>query len=241
MLQSDLLPIKDLSDKLKKELFDLYYKYFENVSPEIFFEHISHKDDIILLKDSEENIIRGFSTLKKMVFPFKDKKLPIVFTGDTIIHHKFWGYQELVRRYNIYCGEFASKFPEKGVFWFLITKGYKTYRYLPVFTKKYYPSYKEETPKYKKELIDAIANHLYPKQYDPDTYLISFKDKIGNLRQGIGDITDHRLKNPDVKFFHKLNPTHIEGTELCSIAEMNEKNLRSVAKKYFMKALQGKQ
>ncbi|MBC6472628.1 MAG: hypothetical protein GDA48_07315 [Hormoscilla sp. GM102CHS1] len=55
---------------------------------------MSNKDYAILLRD-EGQIIRGFSTLAVLEFTFAEWQKRAIFSGDTIVHHEYWGEQTL--------------------------------------------------------------------------------------------------------------------------------------------------
>ncbi|MBI2520389.1 MAG: hypothetical protein HYV97_08220 [Bdellovibrio sp.] len=236
-LQSAIVPIADVSKTEKKEMFDLYFRYFENVTLDIFLDHISHKSHVIILTDQRSHTIKGFCTCMVIKLNLAGENILGVFTGDTIIEKSHWGEQELVRAFTYYCGQIAALHKQEAIYWLLISKGYKTYRFLPVFTKKFYPNHSNIFPDSLKQIRNALASHLYPEEFDPNTDLITFKNKIGNLRLGVGDINEIRLQDPDIEFFAKKNPEHMLGVELACLAKLCSSNLKSIAKTYFEKGL----
>ncbi len=240
-LYSEILEIDRVDESLCRDFFSIYETYFENVSFPVFVDHIGHKDKVIVLRDKEEKLVRGFSTFKVLDQLIDGKKIYGIFSGDTIIHKDYWGEQELVRSFCYLSGQVASQM-EVGekLYWLLISKGYKTYRYLPVFTENYYPSYKSPWPEYEKKVMLSFYKELYPDEFDSNTGLLTFKNKIGNLRPGVGDADDIRVQDPDIAFFVNANPDHMTGTELCCLAELSELNMKSVAKIFFMRGERGK-
>jgi hypothetical protein len=239
-LKSQVVEQKDIPEKVRKELFSLYFRYFENTTESLFLDHMSHKDHVIVLRDMATEAIKGFATLKMLKVNVQGKEVYGIFTGDTIIDRRYWGEQELSSSFSYYAGSRAREFGEDvPYYWFLISKGYKTYRFLPVFTEKYWPCYKAEMPAWEKSVLDALAQSLYPKEYDAESGLITFRNRVGNLRPGVGDIPKGRLKDPDIDFFNQRNPDHLQGVELACITEMRPHNLKSVAKDYFLKGFMG--
>lgn len=240
-LYSEILDIARVDENLCRDFFNIYETYFENVSFPVFVDHIGHKDKVIVLRDKDQDMVRGFSTFKVMERNVDQKKVYGIFSGDTIIHRDYWGEQELVRSFCYLSGQVAAKMEEGSqLFWLLISKGYKTYRYLPVFTEDYYPSYKSNWPEYEKRVMLAFYQDLYPDEFDPATGLLTFNNKIGNLRPGVGDADEYRVQDPDISYFVNANPEHMKGTELCCLAELSEKNMKSVARIFFMRGERGK-
>lgn len=228
--------INELNEPLCESFFSIYQTYFKDVTYPTFKEHIGHKDAIIILSDKNNGDICGFSTLKLMVKEIEGKKVYGLFSGDTIIDKDYWGEQELVREFSRYAGEIAKDLgDDEKLYWLLISKGFRTYRYLPVFTNNFYPTYKAEWPEWDRKVMTAFYSELYPDEFDPKTCLLTFKENIGSLKEGVGDIDEVRIANPDIAFFAKANPDHMSGVELTCLAELSEENLRSVAKKYFVK------
>lgn len=234
------IEISELTELLCQEFFDIYQTYFTNVTYPVFKDHIGHKDAVIILSDKDNGKICGFSTLKVITEVIDDKIVHGLFSGDTIIHRDYWGEQELVREFSRYAGEIARKMnKDEKLYWLLISKGYKTYRYLPVFTKEYYPTYKTEWPEWDKKVMTTFYSKLYPDEFNPETGLLTFKENIGSLKRGVGDVDERRLEDPDIAFFAKANPDHMDGVELTCLAELSEENMKSVAKAYFVKGFYG--
>jgi hypothetical protein len=70
---------------------------------------------------------------------FEAEGAPIMalFSGDTIISHHHWGEQELAHAWCYFAGQIKRQCPELPLYWFLIVKGHRTYRYLPAFTRRF--------------------------------------------------------------------------------------------------------
>jgi hypothetical protein len=219
---------------LRSRLFALYNRYFENSTPEVFFEHLSHKDAIFILSDARSGEPIGFSTQKLLRAEVDGVPIVAIFSGDTIIDRSYWGQQELVKSFSHACGRLAARKPRQARFyWFLISKGYKTYRFLPVFFRSYDPCWSRPFSPGEKRVLDALATGLYPREYNPSTGLITFTKRIGNLRYGVGDVTPSRLRDRAVRFFAERNPEHMKGVELACLAEMCSENLRGLARAHF--------
>ncbi|MBF0299115.1 MAG: hypothetical protein HQK51_10370 [Oligoflexia bacterium] len=232
-LEGRIVAIEDITDEQIDKMFEIYFKYYENITEDIFIDHLSHKDHVIILNDYKTKIIKGFSTQKLIQTKYLDKTINAIFSGDTIIEKEYQGQLELVKQFALYSGEIKSKIKTDELFWFLISKGYKTYTFLPMFFQKYYPNYQEEIPIKEKEILNQLATTLFSNEYDSKTGLISFENSMGNLRKGVGEVTNDRLDYPEIEFFNKINPNHMLGVELACIAVLCEDNLKGIAKRYF--------
>jgi hypothetical protein len=120
-------------------------------------------------------------------------------------------------------------FPEAELYWFLISKGYKTYRFLPVFFHEFYPRPEAAMPAWAKAIVDALGRFKYPTSYDPVTGVVQAGPATDRLRDGIADITLERLRDPAVRFFAARNPGFARGDELCCLAALTRANFTPAA------------
>jgi hypothetical protein len=119
--------------------------------------------------------------------------------------------------------------PPGSLFWFLISKGYKTYRFLPVFFHEFYPRYDAALSARMGRLLDAFGRHKYPESYDPLRRVVRADSAKDHLRAGIADLTAARLRDPHVAFFAEANPGYASGDELCCLAPLTRENFTPAA------------
>jgi hypothetical protein len=130
----------------------------------------------------------------------------------------------LFRVWSKFWFEYAEKFDE--FYWFLICKGYKTYRILPLFWETFYPDYRCETPLREKKIIDAYAGMLYPEEYNPESGVIEYRSQKDKLRPGVGDIGERELRNRDIEFFSRANPGYTDGNDIACLARIDKAFLK---------------
>ncbi|MBL1432925.1 MAG: hypothetical protein COB94_005725 [Gammaproteobacteria bacterium] len=236
MFNSMLLGMEQLNRSDKQLMYELFERYYTSVSYQSFEQDLNKKSHVILLK-SNESLIIGFSAIEVITFTFEGEKTRAVFSGDTVIHHDFWGDQTLAKEWCMFVGKIKAL--DKGVrlYWFLIVKGHRTYRYLPIFARKYYPSAREETPDRYQRLIDYLAVNKFHDAYNKDLGVIQFPVPKGQLKEEWADIPGKHVKNADVEFFTEKNPGYRSGDELVCIAELSEKNMRFHARHAFLKGM----
>ena len=116
--------------------------------------------------------------------------------------------------------------------------GYKTYRFLPLFFKEFYPRYDKEIPEYEKKLLDAFGHQKYPKEYDNKLGVIKPSNVNVSLKKGVADVNERLLKNPHIDYFVRKNPYYDKGYELACIAELTKENLKPAAYKVIMSSKQ---
>lgn len=224
-LNGSIIEVKQLTSYQREAMFSLFTHYFDFVSIEKFEADLREKNWVILLSD-RENKIRGFSTQMLINTEVEEVKIKVIFSGDTIIEKEFRGEDILARVWLKYFTTLAASEENIRVFWFLITMGYKTYRFLPVYFKEFYPNYATGIPTFEKHVLDKVGTLKFPGEYDPQTGIIKFKTQTESLKSGIAEPNPGRLKNPHIKFFVERNPGYQRGDELACLTELRTDNYR---------------
>ncbi len=230
-LQGRVVNIAELLPQEKQRMFEILAAYFENVSAENFSRDMEEKDWVILLRDKDTQCIRGFSTLRLMQEEVLGQNVWAVFSGDTIIEREFWGDSELARVWLEFMLSLRRKYSFPKFYWFLISMGYKTYRFLPVYFKRFYPCHGQVIPGFEKQVMDTLAYARFGSQYNAETGVIHFEQSRERLKEGVADIDDRRRRNPHVRYFLNQNPHYGLGDELVCLAEISEDNLKRAAYK----------
>ncbi len=228
MLSGKVIPIKEFSDDDISVMYGIMAQFYDDTDELVFRRDFYNKDHCLVLYNEKSEIV-GFTTQKVMSVKVEGKDIYGVFSGDTIIHKDYWGDVELFRVWAKFWFEFAQKYDE--FYWFLICKGYKTYRILPLFWETFYPDYRHETPEYEKKIIDAYAGALYPDEYNPESGIIEYHSKKDKLKSGVSDIGEHELKNKDIAFFNKANPAHVKGNDIACLARIDKAFLKKRAER----------
>lgn len=209
------------------QLMDMHY---ESVPWERFLDDLSKKDEVLMLHD-RDGVLRGFTTIAwnpAGVFAEGD----VLFSGDTIIDRRCWGSQELVRAFCRRAGEWRA-LSGRRLFWFLISKGHRTYMYLPLFARRYFPHPENDDLEYK-ILAGRVAAELFGECWKPDEGVIRFPSSLGHLKEDFGAAG---RDNPLIRFFQERNPGHARGEELVCLTEMAEANLRRGARAAFCEGI----
>ncbi|MEO0605514.1 MAG: hypothetical protein AAF211_29050, partial [Myxococcota bacterium] len=202
-------------------MFVVFDAYYDDVTRERFDADLANKHDVIVLRD-EAGAIRGFSTLAKLTVQIDGHTHHAVFSGDTVVDEAFWGTRVLGRIFLAYMFRQRLRHPFARLWWFLISKGYKTYLLMANNFPEHWPRHERPIPDARRQLLDSLANELFPAYYDAPSGLIRFPAHHGRLRKGMA-ATDRQLlaDNPRVRFFETRNPDWAEGVELACIASMS--------------------
>ena len=225
-----------LDNALRRSMFALLERYYDAVSMERFLHDLESKTLAILLHDSDGKL-QGFSTLELMFFETDDGPAAAIFSGDTIISHQHWGEQQLSYAWCYYAGQIKEQNPDVPLYWFLIVKGHRTYRYLPAFTRKFYPNYRNETPPNLQKIADQLATAKFADAYRPAAGIVHFPQSRGHLRSEWAEPDDDIKIRPNVAFFLQANPGYTAGDELVCLTELCEQNMRFVSRTAFMEGM----
>ncbi len=174
MLTGKLEMIHLLSDSDIEKMFNLMGTHYELMTFSKFREDLLEKDGAIVLRN-ERDEIEGFSTYKFITTNFKGDEVASVFSGDTIINKEYWGSPALFNTFGLLLYKLMNDNKGKKCYWFLISKGYRTYFLLPLYFEIFYPRVDKETPEYEKGLIRHLAELKYPEAFIPELGIIKAK------------------------------------------------------------------
>jgi hypothetical protein len=204
---------EELSARDRDEMFALFAAYFSGVTRAVFERDLGEKEWVIVLRDAR-GAIDGFSTLMR----FEHEGRTIFFSGDTIVAEERRGTPELSRLWVNHVRA-AARRTDGEVYWFLISSGYRTYRFLPVFFRDFHPRYDRRSPELA-ALLDGIATRRFGDAYDPASGIVRLANP-SPLRRG----EERAAHDPHVRFFLAANPGHARGDELACIVRVAEDNL----------------
>jgi hypothetical protein len=229
-LDGQLFAVAALSAAQRSRMYSLLARYFQHTTPARFEADLAEKEWAILLTHPESDQIHGFSTLMCLPAVLDGQPVVALFSGDTIIQPEYWGSTALPRLWASHVFDLADSLPQTRVFWFLICSGYKTYRFLPVFFRQFYPTYQQAMPAPIKNLLNCLGQQKFPTEYDPAAGVIR-PVHSAPLRPGVAEITPQRLQDPHIAFFAQANPGYANGHELACLAEINRANLTSAGQR----------
>ncbi len=235
-LSGSIRPVPTLSAAERAAMRGLMAAYFENVAAERFRADLEEKEQVILIRDAHDRI-RGFSTMMRFTVPVDGQEVVGLFSGDTIIDRACWGTSLLPKLWAQLAFQWSDAVPHDRVYWLLLSAGYKTYRFLPVFFDTFYPTHERPTPPAAQRLLDALASARYPDAYDPEDGVVRF-DQPTPLRENVAPPTERRRQNPHVAFFLEANPGHTEGDEMVCLTQVDRSNLTRAGRRMVGAALE---
>jgi hypothetical protein len=218
------------------EMHALFDHYYEGGSRAVFERDLANKSHVIELHEAGQ--LRGFSTLALFGIEHQGRRVRGVFSGDTIVHHEYWGEQALARCFCQFAGSVKAQAPEEPLVWLLISKGHRTYRYLRLFARNYFPAFDVPTPPDTATLLDALCRHRFGAAYDPLRGIVRLDAATGTrLRPQWCDLRTNLREQPEVAYFLERNPHFAQGEELACLCELEPSNLRSFALRAFNQGL----
>lgn len=230
-LTSQIRAAPDLSVNDIAEMFDIYSHYYAGGSRDIFQEDLKSKTWVLLLYDVT-NRLQGFSTLALFDNEYLGNPIKVLYSGDTIVNYHYWGQHELAAAWLRFAGHIKQQYFTSPLYWLLIVKGHRTYRYLSTFSHHYYPSPFVTTSEAVQNLINKLAYEKFGDAYNNG--IVSFPESRGYLREQWAEIPEKMLQRPEVKFFLERNPYYYKGDELVCLCELSKENLKPYARRLFM-------
>jgi len=216
--------IESLTARERDRMFALMQANYDGVLRETFERDLSEKDSVLVLRD--RGGLRGFSTLKYFHREVDGQTVRVMYSGDTIVDKRCWGSPEVPKAIVRAQLDYLPHCEGDPLYWMLTTKGEKTYRFLPVLYRRFYPCVREETPYAIRRLIDCLATEKYGDAYDAERGVVVHPHGQ-RLKCDTAPVDGTRRKNPHVAYFLHRNPDYLRGDELVCVARVTWENLRS--------------
>ena len=235
-LNAAVLDVRSLDQPVRDAMFALFSRHYEGTSKQRFEEDLTEKDSVILLRDDTGKVC-GFSTLVTFPIRHEGRDMLIVFSGDTIIERAHWGSQTFAYTWIRHIGKLARQVPDVPLFWLLIVKGHRTYRYLPAFGLRFVPDWRGKQDSRLMNLRNAIAAVRFGGNYDANTGLVRHAPSQGHLTAEFAGISERERKRADVAYFLQCNPGYARGDELVCLCELSTDNMRPLTRRLFVQGM----
>ncbi len=228
--------LKDITVKDIRDMFRVFSRYYEYTSMEQFVSDLSKKSGAFLIRRKSDHAIVGFSTLGVYHMEVDGQKIKGIFSGDTILEAEYWGTRAMnfafVRRVLIE----SLKNPLTPQYWFLISKGYKTFLLLTRNFPDYYPHPEHDNP-HMKHIVETYCDTLFPGFLNRDKMVLDFGEGYNCLKNDVTPISAEQRKQADIAFFEQCNPEWERGCELPCLARADLRTVLQVIIPQISKAL----
>ncbi|RIX47528.1 MAG: hypothetical protein D3M94_07595 [Rhodocyclales bacterium GT-UBC] len=228
--RSTVVPVADLSSDDIGRMAGLYLANYEASSVALFTGDLAEKDEAILLYRGDELV--GFTTLLVYAAPLPERAARIVYSGDTIVRPADWGQQELAFAWLRRIGEIKAQAPDLPLYWLLLVKGHRTFKYLSVFSKSFHPHWACERPDLK-ALAEQLARARFGAHFRADRGIVAFPQSRGQLVAAIATPSPEECSKPGTRFFLDKNPDYRSGHELVCLCELDQSNMKPLAARIF--------
>lgn len=217
------IDVSELTAIQKDRMFFLMNNHYGNTLRNNFEYDLQEKDWVLMLLNEETMEMVGFSSQMLIKTMFNGKEIGVLFSGDTIIDKEHWGSMALSISFGELMIDLIDANKDMEIYWMLVSKGIRTYKYLQIFFMEYYPNYKINTPKEISELIDYLGFLRYPDSYDKTKGIVKAAQESQYLKEGYQ--ADAKPKKQHEVFFTQINPGYLNGDELICIAKLSLDNL----------------
>ena len=214
---------QELDGETRDAMFRLLATHFVGNDRLTFEADLAEKHCAILLED-ECGRLRGFSTLLFYTTDAPGRTVSVVYSGDTIVDRAWWGSPALPRTWIRAVRQLAPAASGLDLYWLLLTSGYRTYRFLPVFFQSFYPRYDGLETDTMDRLLDSVAAERFGSRYDAANGIVRFA-KPQVLTSDLLTLPEGRVVDPHVAYFLSRNPGHVRGDELACLTMIRDDNL----------------
>jgi len=221
-----------LGEPERRELYALFERYYECTDYARFCADLAGKSHVLVLRDETE-VLRGFSTLALYEREHEGEALRVLFSGDTVVDEADWGQQVLAFAWLRLAGGIYAR-SATPLYWLLISKGHRTYRYLSAFSRIYFPSPSCPTPLRVAALMRFLAHDRFGDAFDDAAGVLRFPDARGQLRERYAEVPSAHRRLEEVEYFLARNPGYAQGDELVCLCELRPDNLKPMARRAFV-------
>jgi hypothetical protein len=204
-------------------MYEILVRHFTGIERAQFLKDLDEKNRVILIEREDGQLV-GFSTLLFYETAHVGEKLSIVYSGDTIVDRSVWGSNALPRAWLRTIFGLEKTPGSNRLLWLLIVSGFRTYRFLPVFFREFYPRYDRPASANTQALVERLARERFGQDYDAQRGIVRLT-RPQCLLPDLAQIPEGRLKSPHIAFFEHMNPGHTRGDELVCLTELSPANL----------------
>ena len=237
--ESKCVAVPQLDADTRERMAALYLSIYDGSSRELFLTDLAAKDEALLifarstLEGGGASELVGFSTLAIDDRSWQGRPTRVVYSGDTLIMREHWGQQQLAVAFITRLGELKRQAPERFLYWLLLVKGHRTFKYLPAFGNSFWPHWSIDRSDLK-PLVDELASEKFGSEYNPVSGVVEFPTSRGHLRAELAEPEPEELTREAVQAFLQRNPGFRQGHELVCLCEVELDNMTPLAQQLFL-------
>ena len=188
----------------------------------MFHRDLDEKDWV--LRIVRDGTLVGFSTLQAYGTTHAGRAINVIYSGDTVVSPEAWGSPVLARGWIALVRAIQASRPAEPWYWLLLSSGFRTYRFLPVFWREFWPRHDAEPDDETRGMMATLARTRFDGCYDERAGVVRFP-RPQRLRAHLAGIPEGRGNDPHVRFFLERNPGHDAGDELVCLTALTDANL----------------
>ncbi len=222
----------------RREMERLLAAHFEGVTHESFTRDLDEKNWVVLLEEGGR--LSGFTTLLTYETRAAGQPVAVVYSGDTIVERGARASAALPAAWiaavrALHEGGLAGAARRRlPLYWLLLTSGFRTYRFLPVFWREFHPRPAGPPPPAARLLLDALARERLGGSYLPELGIARLATPQV-LARDLREMPPGRLADPYVAFFLARNPGWEAGDELVCLTEIAAGNLTAAGRRMWQR------
>ena len=209
--------------------FLLFRTHYEGADRDRFERDLDEKQRVILLRDRASGALRGFSTVLYRDVRVGARTATMVFSGDTVIDRSCWGQKRLQSAFAGLLFRLRLRHPRRPLYWFLISKGWRTYLLMANHFPRAVPRWDLPEPPELRAALNALAAERFGAEYHAADGIVRYATPHERVREGVAPVDGALLANPHVRFFAERNPGHVRGEELACLAQVRLRDLARTA------------
>jgi hypothetical protein len=218
----------DLGETERAAMFALMRGHFDGVTRQGFEADLAEKNWVVVLE--ADGKLTGFSTLMIYESGAGGEPLTVIYSGDTIVERGSWNTSALPGSWIAAVRTLRDWHPRGKLYWLLLTSGFRTYRFLPVFWREFYPRHDAPTPAETEALLSRLAVERLGGGFMPGSG-VARMPRPQVLRPDLRSIPEGRISDPHIAFFLERNPGWVRGDELVCLTEISYENLTSAGRR----------
>jgi hypothetical protein len=219
------VPATSVDSRTRAQMYALFASAYEGTARSAFERDLAEKQRVILLHDALTGRLGGFSTVLLQPVITSGGAGTVVFSGDTVIDPRYWGQKQLQSAFARLLFSLKLQAPTRPLYWFLISKGYRTYLLLANAFPRAVPRHDRPEAPALRALLDELAATRFGQRYDHHAGIVRNTGAHERVRDGLAPVTEALLANPHVRYFIARNPAHADGDELACLADVRLRDL----------------
>ena len=220
--------VQRLQARWIESMWELYSNHYDNAERAIFERDLSDKQYVFLGFEDGTDEVRAFSTASIHSHAYRNRRIEVYFSGDTMVDPRYWGQQALNRSVVAALLRWRLRHPFRRLYWHLTCNGYRTFLKMANNFAEYWPHPERGLPEWQGGLIDSITRERFGVAWRPQEGVV--RDHV-RLKSHVAPFTSEVRAIPAVRFFLERNPGYASGDELSMVGRVNARFFLRIAAK----------